>query len=116
MIISNQPLAKLRHQHLRIADQLIEKGKVTRGFLGLNPADIDPDLRPALKVSEGAYVSQVSGGGPADLAGVEAGDVITRFGSNEVRDEVLLEDLVVPSEVKKGASFGVSAVAQASAA
>lgn len=35
--------------------------------------------------------------------------------TNEVRDEVLLEDLVVPSEVKKGASFGVSAIAQASA-
>jgi len=35
--------------------------------------------------------------------------------TNEVRDEVLLEDLVVPNEVKKGASFAVAAITQASA-
>ncbi len=34
--------------------------------------------------------------------------------TNEVKEEVLLEDLVVPSEVKKGASFSVSAIAHAS--
>jgi hypothetical protein len=35
--------------------------------------------------------------------------------TNEVKEEVLLEDLVVPSEVKKGASFSVMATAQANA-
>ena len=77
-----------------VSDQLIAKGKVTRGFLGLNPADIEPEVKSALKVSTGAYVAQVSGGGPADTAGLEPGDIITRFGTNEVRDEVSLRNAI----------------------
>jgi Ca-activated chloride channel family protein len=42
--------------------------------------------------------------------------IFTANYQTEPKDEVLLEDLVVPSEVKKGQSFGVSAVAQASTA
>nr|WP_309687826.1 trypsin-like peptidase domain-containing protein [Armatimonas sp.] len=81
-----------------VSDQLIAKGKVTRGFLGLNPANIEPEWRQELKVSQGAYVSQVSGGGPADTAGVEAGDVITRFGTTDVRDEVGLRNAIATTK------------------
>ena len=54
--------------------------------------------RQELKVSQGAYVSQVSGGGPADTAGVEAGDVITRFGTTDVRDEVGLRNAIATTK------------------
>ncbi|MCX6366156.1 MAG: trypsin-like peptidase domain-containing protein [Armatimonadetes bacterium] len=81
-----------------VSEQLIAQGKVTRGFLGMNPTNIEPEIKQALKLSAGAYVSQVTGGEPADMAGLEPGDVITRFGTNDVRDEVSLRNAIATTK------------------
>ncbi|AUY54387.1 trypsin-like peptidase domain-containing protein [Streptomyces sp. CB01881] len=66
-----------------IADQLIKDGKVTnsgRAALGITARTyFDQDFRPA-----GAVVVAVSAGGPADSAGIQAGDVITKVGDTPV--------------------------------
>lgn len=81
-----------------VSDQLIAKGKVTRGYLGLTPVDLEPELRSALKVSHGAYVSTVSQDSPADTAGIDAGDVVVKFGTTEIRDEVSLRNAIATAE------------------
>ncbi len=62
-----------------IMDELITKGKVSRGYLGILPQDIDESLAEAmnLKSTEGALVGDVTAGGPAEKAGMLRGDVIT---------------------------------------
>jgi len=64
-----------------VIDQLREKGKVVRGYLGLTYQPLDGPTAKALglKEAEGALVRSVVAGGPADKAGVKEGDVIVQF-------------------------------------
>ena len=71
-----------------VMEDLIESGRVNRGFLGVMIQDLSPDLadyfdRPE---STGALVADVTPGSPAAKAGLESGDVITRFNDTSVRD------------------------------
>ncbi len=77
-----------------IMEQLITRGKVVRGYLGLEPQDVDLRLQDRLGVTRGAYVNSVSGGSPAQKAGIRAGDVVTRFGETEITNEVDLRDAI----------------------
>ena len=71
-----------------ILDQLRTKGKVTRGFLGVNIRNIDEDNMRAFGLSSmsGALVESVESDSPAEKAGVLHGDVITRVDGVEVKD------------------------------
>jgi serine protease Do len=69
-----------------VADQLIEKGKVTTPYLGVLTADLSPaDAgRFDLPVDSGALVEQVVLGSPAREAGVRKGDIITALGDARI--------------------------------
>jgi serine protease Do len=71
-----------------ILPQLRDKGKVTRGFLGINIVNVDADRAAAfnLKSEDGAFVEQVEPGKPADKAGVKPGDTIVKVDSVPVKD------------------------------
>ena len=71
-----------------ILPQLRDKGKVTRGFLGINIQNVDTDRAAAfgLKSQDGAFVESVEPGKPADKAGVRPGDTIVRVDSVPVKD------------------------------
>lgn len=71
-----------------LADTLIEKGKVTRSALGLNPLDIAPYRKAELKIDGGALVGSVEAGSPADKAGIKKDDVITRIGETPVQRQM----------------------------
>ena len=58
-----------------VVDQLIERGRVTRSWLGV---EFQPRLK-GHKEDAGALVAGVVEGSPADKAGIKAGDVVTRF-------------------------------------
>jgi len=62
----------------RITKQLIASGSVTRGYIGATIQTITPDIADSLglKGRKGALVAEVTVGGPADKAGVKAGDAI----------------------------------------
>src|SRR5499427_2498075 len=72
----------------QILPQLREKGKVTRGFLGINIVNVDSDRAAAfnLKNEDGAFVEAVEPGKPADKAGVKPGDTIVKVDSVPVKD------------------------------
>ena len=71
-----------------ILPQLREKGKVVRGFLGINIVNVDTDRAAAfdLKGQEGAFVESVETGKPAEKAGVRPGDTIVKVDSVPVKD------------------------------
>jgi Do/DeqQ family serine protease len=78
--------------------QLIEKGKVTRGWLGVQTAMGNRELAPELKehygVQGGALVEDVVPNSPAQKAGLKAEDVIIRFGDRRINSFTDLENAV----------------------
>ncbi len=81
-----------------IKAQLMEDGKVTRGWLGVVIQEIDENLAESfnLKTSDGILVSEVEPDSPADKAKLEKGDVILRLNSiavgsvSELRNKVAM--------------------------
>lgn len=74
----------------RVARELLEKGSVSRGFLGLHLApsfDAVSALRLGLDHANGALVETVYPQTPADEAGLKPGDVILRLDNMPIRDE-----------------------------
>jgi serine protease Do len=71
-----------------VLPQLRDKGKVTRGFLGINIENIDSDKAAAFRLRslDGAFVQSVEPGKPADRAGVKPGDTIVRVDDIPVKD------------------------------
>jgi serine protease Do len=64
----------------RVLDDLISKGKVTRGFIGVAPETVTPKISKALGLPsdlKGALVASVTKNMPAEKAGLKRGDVIT---------------------------------------
>lgn len=73
----------------RIAEQLINTGKVSRGYIGVQLQPIDPELQKGLNLPKdvvGSIVARVVEGGPADKAGIEPGDVITAINKQTVKN------------------------------
>jgi serine protease Do len=71
----------------KVVDQLKEFGETRRGWLGVRIQDMTPEIAESmgLTVAAGALVTDVPDG-PAKDAGIQSGDVITRFGGAEVSD------------------------------
>ena len=65
----------------RVADQLRTNGRVTRGRIGVQIDQVSKDVAESIGLGkpQGALVRGVEAGSPAEKAGIEAGDIITRF-------------------------------------
>jgi serine protease Do len=75
---------------INMAKQLLpqlRQGKVSRSWLGVMIQDITPELKSKLGLGtdEGALVSDVVSGGPAEKAGIKRGDVILQFNDKPIR-------------------------------
>jgi len=77
-----------------VMDQLITKGKVVRGYLGLMPTDLSPAKAQVYGVKKGALVESVDGDSPADKAGVKESDVITKIDGKDVNSALELRKAV----------------------
>ncbi len=79
-----------------VMDQLISKGKVSRGQLGVTVQYINSDLAASLGMKEvrGVLVNNVVSGGPADRAGLKSGDVILDINGAPVNDVNTLRNLI----------------------
>ena len=77
-----------------IANKVIAGEQVTHAYIGLSCATVNEQTAQTntLSVDSGAYVAEIAQGGPADAAGIQVGDIITKIGDLEVTsaDSLLL--------------------------
>lgn len=86
------PVATARH----VVRQLQLHGAVVRGFIGVEPQDITPELARAFDLPQegGAIVAGIVDSGPADQAGVEIGDVVMKINGLEVASTSRMLEIV----------------------
>jgi serine protease Do len=104
-------LAIPARQAAAVIEQLRSDGTVTRGWLGVQIQEIDEDLAEALGIDgdvPGVLVAEVMPDSPAERAGIESGDVITRYGGVDVDGVRELQRLV--SETAPGVSRAVEVI------
>ena len=87
----------------RVSDQLRVSGRVTRGRIGVQIASVTKDVAESIGLgkAQGALVSGVEAGGPAEKAGIEAGDIITKIDGKPIEKASDLPRLV--GSIKPGA-------------
>lgn len=92
---------------MNIAEQLKDKGFVSRGWLGVAIQSIDQDLASSfgLDTPAGALVSKVMEDSPAEKSGIKAGDIILKFNGKKIKKSADLPPLV--GEVAVGRSVDV---------
>jgi Do/DeqQ family serine protease len=92
-----------------VFSQLIQKGSVSRGYMGVTIQPVTDELAQSfgLKQAKGALVNDVIKGGPAEKAGVRQGDVITGLNGSEVKDPSHLQRLVAEAGIGKAAKITV---------
>jgi len=69
-----------------IVEQLINTGRVNRGFLGVTTQPLSSDLAGQFEVEHGALVTDVSSESAAEKAGLQRGDIITRVNDTAIND------------------------------
>jgi serine protease Do len=81
---------------LEIQNQLRASGKVSRGRLGVVIQEVSKELAESLGLGKplGAVVNSVEKGGPAEKAGIEAGDVILKFDGKTINNSADLPRMV----------------------
>ena len=89
-----------------VMDAIIKNGQVVRGWIGVEPQDITPELAESfnLQKSSGTIIAGVLKGGPADKAGVKPGDILISVAGKPVSDTVSMLNLVAqlsPGETVK---------------
>ena len=91
----------------KIVEDLITKGKVVRGFLGVIINPVSPGMVVSYKLpnDRGAVVTSVKPGGPADLAGLRVGDVIVGFEGKEITNPATLR--IKTAAVSPGSSVAL---------
>lgn len=70
-----------------VAEQIVKYGSIHRGLMGIFVQHLTPELAVAMGYSEdfqGALISQVNEGSPAELAGLKAGDVILKINDTPI--------------------------------
>ena len=93
-----------------VMEQIIAEGSVTRGFIGIAPQDITPELAESLKLkaARGALVAQVTRGGPADKSGMKIGDVIIQIQDKSIQDSVAAMAVIAGLKPGENAKFTVT--------
>lgn len=84
------------HLVQQVLVDIVKEGVVTRGWLGLEPRDIQPEWAAELGVQpdQGVLIVGVLAKGPADRAGIKAGDVITQINQQPITHVSRLLDTV----------------------
>ena len=93
----------------RVVDQLVDKGKVVRGWLGVALQPLSPDLAQSLGLAgtNGAVVGSTITGSPAAQAGLQQGDVIVAYDNTPVDDYRHVQRLVAETRVGKSVTLQI---------
>ena len=80
----------------QVMRQIVDTGSVTRGYIGVEPQDITPELAEAFQLprKEGAIIAGVMRGGPAERAGVKIGDILVQVDGKPVTNTASMLNLI----------------------
>ncbi|UCF63304.1 MAG: DegQ family serine endoprotease [bacterium] len=80
----------------KVMNDILTKGKVVRGWLGVSIQDVDEDLAKALNLpnTNGVLVPSVQEDSPAEKAGIKAEDVIIELNGRDIKNSSELRNLV----------------------
>jgi len=103
--------ATLAHQ---VMDQIAIHGNVTRGWIGIEAQDITPELAESfkLKLVQGALVAGVMRGGPADRAGLRAGDILLTIENKPISDTGSMLNLIAALTPNQKATLKIARAEQ----
>jgi serine protease DegQ len=93
----------------QVMEGLVRDGRVTRGWIGVQPRDLDPEFAQSFKlpIHEGVLITGVLQDGPASSAGMKPGDVVTRIGGQTVRNTAQLMNAVAALKPQSETLIGV---------
>ena len=93
----------------QVMDQIIATGSVTRGYIGVEPQDITPELAEAFKLpqQQGAIIAGVMRGGPADKAGMKVGDILISVQGQSVKDTTDMLNSIAQLEPNTVGKLGI---------
>jgi Do/DeqQ family serine protease len=92
-----------------VMEQLIGKGKVQRGMLGVGIQPVTNDLAQGLGLKDvrGVLINSVVAGGPAEKAGLKTGDVILQVNGKEVNDSNVLRNTIAQTAPGTSVTFTI---------
>ncbi len=92
-----------------VMEQIMAKGVVTRGWIGVEVQDISPELADSFRLSDtrGALIAGVFRGGPASLAGVKPGDILVELDGRHVDDSSSMLNQIAGLEPGKTAALKI---------
>ena len=99
-----------------VLDSIVAEGRVTRGWIGVEPRDLSPELAQTFGLQNfrsesdplrGVIITGVLQGGPASNAGVQPGDVITAVSAKRIENVSQLLSAVAALPPGKAAKLSV---------
>ncbi len=78
----------------RVLDQIIDAGRVNRGWLGVTINELEPERAIELGIEGGIVLGPVVEGSPADVAGLHEGDVVTSFAGRATTSPARLRNAI----------------------
>lgn len=93
-----------------VAEQLIRQGKIVRGWLGVMIQEVTPEIAQkfGLKEPQGALVSDITKGSPAEKAGIMRGDIIVEYDGKMISSVSNLRNSV--AQTKIGSKIGIKII------
>lgn len=93
----------------QVMESLVRDGRVSRGFIGVEPQDVNTDIAETFKLPapEGSIIAGIQRGGPAEKAGMRVGDVVVAVNTAKVRNSSELLSNVAALTPGQRATFTV---------
>lgn len=90
-----------------VIEQLIKYGRTRRGWLGVRIQAVTDDIAESfnMKSPQGALISSVTATGPAEIAGIKPGDIITKFNGKPIHEMRELPRLVAEAVIDSQAEI-----------
>ncbi len=85
-----------------VMEAIIQFGSVTRGYIGIEPQDITPELAEAFKLPnlQGALITNIMKDGPANKAGLKTGDIILEVDQKKIHDTITMLNFIAQLQPK----------------